>query len=72
MMIHPREENVRLATHNISVVIEEMFRKHDLTEAETIQVVTQVTSSVLLSIFSAYKDGWSNCYDEGMTDMMDK
>lgn len=24
------------------------------------------------TVLSAYKDGWSNGYDEGMTDMMDK
>lgn len=50
MKIHPGEERVRLAEHNIGVVVDEMISKHSLTEAETIQVVTQVMSRVLLSV----------------------
>ena len=50
MRIHPREERVRLAEHELLQHLVEMKRRHDLTEAEALRVVNAVCSDWIAGV----------------------
>lgn len=50
LTIHPREERVRAAEHELLVTLIKLKERHDLTEAEALRVVNAVCSDWIAGV----------------------